>query len=170
MHMLARATTAPSVLAEAHTADRVRELIEALDRSDRVPAELVLAWTGEGEPPGEVEDAPCPIHTIEPTDSQAVHDELARAAHAEKLIFLAPDSVLERSVVAAYENQLGHIDAVVRDALDGLGVRRRTLLGRIGGFRDGRPQDVEPAARAAGVPVRRLHLRGERSGLPTDPH
>jgi hypothetical protein len=165
MHLLARATTAPSVLAEAETAAQVRELVDALGRSDRTPAELVLAWTGDGEPPVAIENAPCPVHTIEPSGDD-LHDELARTAHAEKLIFLPPGGVPGRSVVAAYEHQLGHIDALVRDAGDGLGVRRRTLLQRIGGFRDGGPEEAEPAAREAGVPVRRLHLHGRRAGRP----
>ena len=168
MHLLARATTAPSVLVEADSADQVRALVEALDRSDRTPAELVLAWTGEGEPPAELEMAPCPVHTVQPA-GRDLHDVLARTARAEKLVFLPPGRPPGPSVVAAYEHQLGHIDALVRDESDGLGVRRRTLLERIGGFHAGGPDDVEPAAREAGVPVRRLHLNGKRSDPAVSP-
>lgn len=163
-----RATTAPSVLIAANDAEQVRNLVEALSRSDRLPAELILAWGGNGDPPSVVEEAPCAVHAFKPADPEAapsqIHNELARAAHAEKLIFLGPDCVPGRTLVAAYERRLDHIDAVVRGASGpgmNLGVRKRTLLTRIGGFEEACEPGEEvsslgSSARIAEVPVRDL--------------
>ena len=149
-----RATTAPSVITSASTTAELEGLVAAVAGSERQPLELLVSWDADSAPP-EIADLPFPLRV------QAVGaPALARQAQGEKLMFLPADARPDPATIAAYEHHLDQIDAVVRDTRDGLGVRRRTLLQRLDWDRT---EGIEAAARAAAVPVRRLHIHGRRS-------
>jgi len=112
----AGATTAPALLTCAAEPQAIDEIVAALERSIRRPAELVVGVSG-ADPTAETV-APFVIRAVElGADDPAGASRwwrLARATMADKLVCLGAGLVPGPSLVGAFEHALERVDALVQ--------------------------------------------------------